>query len=154
MRFRLRHLFILILASAITLAAVDHCSRSTFIVTFSDVKLTRDLNDEPVGYSFVFKVQGDELLLEGSAADSFGYNKLFRSTVSPSTLSQLNGQEIQLTYRKDEFLWLPAIPVEDSLNLNFRRLIIWQGEGCRIQPSPKLKRLRPSNNKVISAKPD
>ncbi len=128
MRFRLAHLFGLVLLSAGVLVAVDHGSRSTFIVTFSDAELSMDSEEQPVGYTFVFKVQSDEVLLEGSAADTFGYNELFRSTVSPSNLLQLNGHEIQLTYRKHQFLWLPATRVEDSLNLNFSHLIIWHNK--------------------------
>ena len=126
MRFRLTHLFLLLLISATAFAVLDRCSRSTFAVTFSDAKLSLDSNEEPTGYTFTFSIRGDQLFIDGSAADTFGYNELFGSTVSESNLSQFDGREIQVSYRKHQFLWLPATRVEDAIKLHFRHLIIWQ----------------------------
>ena len=128
MRFKLIHLFFVVLAAAMVLVAIDRCSRSTMVGTISDAKVTLDANQTPIGYTLTFSIRGDQHLIVGSAADTFGYNRLLGVTVTQSNLSRLNGREIQISYRKQKFLWLPATGVQDMLSLNFRYLIIWQND--------------------------
>ena len=130
MRFKLRHLFVLLLIIAISLAVFERYTRSTAVVEFSDAKLTLNQYDEPIGFTILFQTQKRHSTVYGSAADTLGYSQMFRSSISKSNLPQLNGRKIKVSYRKHQLLWLPAISIPEAINSRFRYEIIWR-EGWR-----------------------
>jgi len=123
MRFRLWHLLLLFPILAIALVASDRFFRSTAVVVFSDAKLALDLNDKPVGYSISFSVEGS---IEGSAADKLGYSRMFKTDISQSNFTQLNGREVLVTYREHQLPWLPEISIAHAINSRFHYEILWR----------------------------
>ena len=128
MRIKLRHLFGLILIAAIALVAVDHTSRSSATVEFYNAKSTG--HDT---YTVDFSVRGGQNYVDGTTGAHFGYNRLLGSDISESNLSQLNGREVEITFRQQRLLWLPAVSAGEKVTSHFGGFpaIIWRDKtGC------------------------